>query len=106
MRMEYDTVIIGGGLAGLAAAIRLKQLAQAAQRQVSVCVLEKGPKVGAAVLAGAVVFKPRALDELLPNWQAGENPLKVAVERYEVHLLTGPDTAVKMPPEHVPAALQ
>ena len=105
MRIEYDTVIIGGGPAGLAAAIRFKQLAQAARRPVSVCVLEKGPKIGAAVRAGAVVLKPRVLDELIPGWQAGENPLRVPVERDEMYFFTGPDTAVKVPPEQVPAAL-
>ena len=105
MRMEFDTVIIGAGPAGLATAIRLKQLARAERRQVSVCVLEKRPAVGGGVLTGAVLFKPRALNELIPDWQARENPLKLAVERDEVHFFTGPDATVKAPREHVPRAL-
>lgn len=64
--MEFDLVIVGGGPAGLAAAIRLKQLAAEAGREVSVCILEKGSEVGAHILSGAVV-DPRALNELLPD---------------------------------------
>ena len=105
MRMEFDTVIIGAGPAGLATAIRLKQLARAERRQISVCVLEKRPAVGGGALTGAVLFKPRALNELIPDWPARENPLKLAVERDEVHFFTGPDATVKAPREHVPRAL-
>ena len=105
MRMECDTAIIGAGPAGLAAAIRLKQLARAERRPVSVCVLEKRPEVGAAALTSAVLFNPRALNELIPDWQAGDNPLKLAVERDEVYFFTGPDAAVKAPREHIPQAL-
>ena len=68
--MAYDVVVVGGGVAGLGAAIRLKQ----ASPDLSVCVLEKGSEIGTHILSGAVV-DPRALDELLPDWREDECPL-------------------------------
>src|SRR3954447_397362 len=85
--MAYDVVIVGAGPAGLAAAIRLKQLAAAAGRELSVCILEKGSEVGAHILSGAVV-DPRALDELLPDWRELDSPLTVPVTKNEHWVLT------------------
>src|SRR5919205_279809 len=72
--MEYDVVVVGAGPSGLAAAIRLKQLAAAAGSELAVCVIEKGSEVGAHILSGAV-FEPRALDELIPDWRERGAPL-------------------------------
>jgi len=76
-QMEYDVVIVGAGPSGLAAAIRLKQLAAAAGSELAVCVIEKGSEVGAHILSGAV-FEPRALDELIPDWRERGAPLNTA----------------------------
>jgi electron-transferring-flavoprotein dehydrogenase len=73
-RMDYDVLVVGAGPAGLAAAIRLKQLAAADGRELSVCIIEKGSEVGAHILSGAV-FEPRALNELIPDWRERGAPL-------------------------------
>ena len=102
--MEFDVVVVGAGPAGLSAAIKLMQQAKAAGSELSVCVVEKGSEVGAHILSGAV-FEPRALTELIPDWQEKAAPLTTAVSHDDIYLLQNADDSRQIPHFAVPKTM-
>ncbi|MFQ6004051.1 MAG: electron transfer flavoprotein-ubiquinone oxidoreductase [Woeseia sp.] len=102
--MEFDVVVVGGGPAGLAAACRLMQLAENANRELSVVVVEKGSDIGAHILSGNVL-DPKAIEELFPDYREQGAPVRTAVSGDTIHYFLGPAKSITVPGAFIPSPM-
>lgn len=102
--MEFDVVIVGAGPAGLATACRLMQISKDAEKEITVCVVEKGSEVGAHILSGAV-FQPDVLDELFNDWRDSDSPMKTKVTDDDIYLFNSATQSRLVPNSLVPKTM-